>query len=50
VGLTTVNPRTKPAPPIIFEPTRWAIAKRHEVVERCSTARQQDHSEIYIAR
>jgi hypothetical protein len=39
VAIITVNQSTEPAPPIICYRTRWAIAKRHEVVERCAIAR-----------
>jgi hypothetical protein len=42
VAIITVNSRTEPTPPIICERTRWAIAKCHEVVERCAMARQKD--------
>jgi hypothetical protein len=47
VAIITANPRTEPTPPIIFQRTRLAIAKRHEVVVRCAMARQKDLSEIY---
>ena len=49
VAIITVNPRTEPTPSAICLRARWAIAKRHEVVERRAMARQQDLNEIYGA-
>jgi hypothetical protein len=40
---------TDSTPPVICLRARWAIAKRHEVVERRAMARQQDLNEIYGA-
>jgi hypothetical protein len=46
VAIISVNPRTKPTPLILCLRERWAITKRHEVVDPRAMPCQRDLNEI----